>query len=162
MQEANLTSGPMKPTLTARGLFFAFLLLCSVTAEAQTIYSSYAISSLAGTNGVLFYNTPYDVAAGPDGALYVAATYDYTIWKLTKNSSNSLWTSTAWAGSSGNPGTNDGVGGAARFTYPQCVAVDSNNNVYVGDSGNRLIREITPDGNVTTIARGQMLVTAQD
>jgi len=49
-------------------------------------------------------------------------------------------------------GSADGTGAGARFSTAQGVAVDTNGNVYVGDSGNDTIRQITPAGVVTTLA----------
>ncbi|MBU2603932.1 MAG: cell wall-binding repeat-containing protein [Actinobacteria bacterium] len=49
-------------------------------------------------------------------------------------------------------GDADGVGSAARFDWPQGVAVDSAGNLYVADSFNHTIRRITPAGAVTTFA----------
>ncbi len=46
----------------------------------------------------------------------------------------------------------DGTASAARFNYPQSVAVDGSGNVYVADSGNSTIRKITAGGVVTTLA----------
>ena len=41
---------------------------------------------------------------------------------------------------------------AATFKRPQGVAVDDQGNVYVADTGNYLIRRVSPTGEVTTIA----------
>jgi len=49
-------------------------------------------------------------------------------------------------------GSANGKGKAASFNLPDAVAVDASGNVYVADSGNSLIREITPRGLVTTFA----------
>ena len=40
----------------------------------------------------------------------------------------------------------DGVGSAAKFSYPYGVSVDSVGNVYVADTNNNLIRTIRPTG----------------
>ncbi|KAA0254172.1 MAG: hypothetical protein EDX89_11010 [Acidobacteria bacterium] len=61
-------------------------------------------------------------------------------------------TFTHLAGALGGPGSDDGTGSAARFTYPSGVAADDSGNVYVADSGNHTIRKVTPSGDVTTLA----------
>ena len=49
-------------------------------------------------------------------------------------------------------GSVDGTGSAARFNYPQSVAVDSAGNVDVADTSNYTIRRVTSGGVVTTLA----------
>ena len=56
------------------------------------------------------------------------------------------------AGSAEEPGFRDGQRGAAQFNSPRGVAAGPDGNVYVADSGNHVIRKITPDARVTTIA----------
>jgi len=46
----------------------------------------------------------------------------------------------------------DQAGSAARFNYPNGVAVDSAGNVYVVDAFSHTIRKVTPTGVVTTLA----------
>lgn len=52
----------------------------------------------------------------------------------------------------GSEGSKDGTGAAAQFKWPHGLAVDAAGNVFVGDRGNHLIRKITRDGTVTTLA----------
>jgi streptogramin lyase len=56
------------------------------------------------------------------------------------------------AGSAGVAGLLDGTGISALFNQPNGVAVDSTGNVYVTDTGNGVIRKITPAGAVSTLA----------
>lgn len=123
-------------------------------ALGQTIYAPYAITNLGGSpGGTFFFSSPYDVAVYHSTNIYVAGTYDYTIRKLTLTGGTN-WVMTTLAGVPNASGTNDGMGAAARFLYPQCVTVDKDNIVYVADTGNKSIRKITPDGTVTTLATG--------
>ena len=102
----------------------------------------------AGSNA-RFYD-PYAVAVDGAGNVYVADYESATIRLVTSAGSVSTI-----AGLGGNTGTNDGVGGNARFYGPEGIAVDGFNNVYVADTYNSTIRKIRPEGGgwiVSTIA----------
>lgn len=116
-----------------------------------------AVSTLAGLTGVSgsadgtgnaarFYN-PYGIASDSAGNLYIADTFNHTIRRITP-----AGLVTTLAGSAGNPGSADGPGGSALFAGPQGIAVDSAGNVYVADSLNQTMRQITPSGIVSTLA----------
>jgi sugar lactone lactonase YvrE len=66
---------------------------------------------------------------------------------------------TAMAGLSGGYGYADGSGSVARFDRPIALTTDSKGNVYVGDAGNNMIRQIAPSQMVTTVA-GTLNATA--
>jgi sugar lactone lactonase YvrE len=103
------------------------------------------------------FRSPRAVATDRAGNVYVADTTNETIRKITPAGDVSTF-----AGQSLAIGTVDGLGGTARFAFPEGVAVDSAGNVYVGDAGNSTIRKITADGNVTTLAGVALLVGADD
>lgn len=100
-----------------------------------------------GTGSTARFNFPGGVAVSTNGIVYVADTRNHTIRKITPAA-----VVTTFAGSPTLSGTNDGVGGAARFNFPQGLAADRLGNVYVADEGNHTIRKITPAGSVTTMA----------
>lgn len=52
----------------------------------------------------------------------------------------------------GNAGFSDGIGRGAEFHSPTGVAVDSNRNIFVTDTGNQKVRQIDGKSQVTTIA----------
>jgi sugar lactone lactonase YvrE len=91
------------------------------------------------------FNRPLGVAVDTNGTLYVADSYNFTIRKITRSG-----VVTTLAGSPGMAGSADGVGAAARFTFPQGVAVDTAGNVYVVDAN--AIRKVSASGAVTTLA----------
>ena len=62
--------------------------------------------------------------------------------------------STFAGGGPSNPGLLDATGTLARLNRPSGVAVDAAGNLYVSEFENRTIRQITPQGVVTTIAGG--------
>jgi len=50
----------------------------------------------------------------------------------------------------GFPGYRDGAGKQAQLSSPVGLAIDKYDNLYIVDAGNRCIRKVTPDGQVST------------
>ena len=132
---------------------------------AQSIYTPYAFTTLAGLAGSAGsvdgigsearFGGPADMAVDKDGNVYVADFINNTIRKVTPTGAvTTLAGASVDANGDGNPdvGSVDGTGSEARFSYPSSVAVDSVGNVYVADYGNKTIRKVTAGGVVTTVA----------
>lgn len=123
----------------------------------RKVTSTGVVSTLAGTADVLGssdgagaaaqFDHPRGVAVDTGGNVYVADTQNSTIRKISP-----AGVVTTMAGLASTTGSTDGVGSAARFKYPEGVAVDKKGNVYVADTGNFTVRKITPAGQVSTIA----------
>ena len=100
-----------------------------------------------GTGSAALFNAPSGVAVDTAGNVYVADHDNHAIRKVTPGG-----VVTTLAGSPGTLGWSDGTNGAALFDKPSGAAVDSTGNVFVADSGNSIIRKVTSNGVVTTLA----------
>lgn len=111
--------------------------------------STYAGTGEPGaTNGFRLdatFNQPYGVAIDDGGNLYVGDVANHSIRKISVDGQV-----TTLAG--GRKGYSDREGELAMFNHPHGVAVDSENNVYVADSHNNVIRRVSPDGIASTVA----------
>ncbi|MFH0938004.1 MAG: M6 family metalloprotease domain-containing protein [Planctomycetota bacterium] len=104
--------------------------------------------SANGTGSAARFQRPVGVAVDAADNVYVADSGNYTIRKIT-----SVGVVTTLAGSPGEIGCANGMGSVARFNAAEGVAVDAaGNNVYVVDTQNFTLRQITPSGVVTTLA----------
>ena len=90
---------------------------------------------------------PGRAAVNATGTLYVADASKHVIYQVSPAGVASVF-----AGSSGQAGSSNGTGSAARFWNPSAVAVDAAGTVYVADTDNHAIRQISPAGVVTTLA----------
>jgi sugar lactone lactonase YvrE len=111
--------------------------------------STFAGSGMAGSaDGAgtsASFNSPIGIAIDATGNVFVADFGNNLIRKITPGGDVST------LAGSGAIGFDDGKGALATFNGPAGIAIDHSGNVYVADN-HSLIREITPDQTVTTIA----------
>ena len=84
-------------------------------------------------NGIIYFSDSYGNA------------YNHAIWKITSDGYVEL------VAGKQKKGYKNGTVKDALFNEPYGIAVDSNGNIYVADTGNYRIRKITPDGYVSTV-----------
>lgn len=123
-----------------------------------TFAGSPGVSGAAnGTGAAARFANPKGLAVDGVGNVWVADWGNSIIRKITPGA-----VVTTLAGSAGNAGFSDGPGNTARFKDPWGIAVDSNGQVFVADSGNQVIRKITPTGEVSTLAGVPLTEGSQD
>lgn len=96
-----------------------------------------------GTNAQFF--TPKALVVDSKGNVFVTDTNNHLIRKITPDG-----TVTTFAGS-GVQGSADGNGTNAEFRFPSGISIDLQDNLYIADTENHTIRQINPQGTVSTI-----------
>lgn len=107
----------------------------------------YVAGATDGPAASALFNEPMGIAIDSAGTLYVTDSGNNTIRKITPDGVVGTL-----AGSAGNAGAEDGTGAAARFSLPSGIAVDALGTVFVVDTHNQLVRQVSPGGVVTTVA----------
>ena len=92
------------------------------------------------------FNNPHGLAVDDFGNIYIVDRFGHKVRKYSPDGNV-----TTLAGS-GVPGNSDGIGLSASFNEPWGICMGNDGNIYVADSRNNLIRKVTPDGIVTTLA----------
>jgi hypothetical protein len=110
------------------------------------------VSGVAGGNPSLYY--PQGVYADPTSTkVYVAGYSGQAVYEWD----SAAKTISGFAGNGVYGFAGDGSpasSAATELAYPVGVAKDSKGNVYIADSGNCAIREVTTNGDITTFAGG--------
>ncbi len=96
-------------------------------------------------------NGPQGVAVDKSGNIYISDTNNNRVRIVTTNGIINTFAGTGQVGSVGNFGD----GGPANLAYlhlPGGLAIDSQGNIYIADTGDNTIREISTAGTINTIA----------
>lgn len=96
-------------------------------------------------------NAHIGLVADHDGNVYIADSGNNRVRKVD---SAGIITTVAGAGSLGNSGFagDGGPATAAMLNSPSGVALDTQGNLYIADTGNGRIRKVDTSGNITTVA----------
>jgi len=135
--------------------------------------SSPSITVIAGTGKLGFSGDggpavnaqlalPTGVAEDPTGTLYIADTANNRIRKVVDPTTiNSDDISTIAGNGTGGYAGDGGPATSAELRAPTGIAVDSAGNVFVADTGNNVVREISAGGTIQTIAGTGKCTTAK-
>jgi RHS repeat-associated protein len=93
-------------------------------------------------------SSPWGVAVGPDGSIYIADEGNNLIRRVGPDG---IITTIAGNGTRGYSG-DGGPAGQAEFSHPDGVAIGPDGALYVADEGNNRIRRVGTDGVITTVA----------
>jgi|GEM_PF-5355621 len=102
--------------------------------------------SIDGIGPAARFAAPGGAVVDQRGNLFIVDRADSVIRRVTPSGEVSTF-----AGTPRQAGRDDGSGHDARFNLPRGIGIDSRDNLYVADTGNGLIRKITPTGVVSTV-----------
>jgi len=157
---------PFGITAAPDGTVFVTEYYASVIRRLEQVGTNWVVTTIAGltgntggadgTNSSARFNTPTDVTVDSGGNLFVADSGNNTIRQIRHVGTN--WVVSTIAGLvNGFTSSADGTNSDARFNQPSGVAMDLNDNIYIADRGNSLIRRLVAIGTnwVSSTLAGQ-------
>ncbi|QSA95834.1 PKD domain-containing protein [Methylococcus sp. EFPC2] len=105
----------------------------------------------SGDNGVATaatFNFPREVAAGPDGSLYISDSGNNRIRKIGPDGKIATIAGDGVFGFGGDGGQAKN----ARFRFPRGLTIGTDGSIYIADFLNYRVRKIGPDGVIKTVA----------
>ena len=117
-----------------------------ITVVAGTGEEGYSGDGAAAIEADL--RSPSDVAIGVDGSVYIADTSNNVIRRVSIDGIITTVAGTGYTGYNGNKIN----ARSAKLNNPLGIATDFYGNLYISDSNNNLIRKVSVNGMITTIA----------
>lgn len=141
---------PVSGDLFASQIGVGVIRRISAAGEVTTVTGALAEPDGSGGGAVVpvQFWFPVGLAVAADGSVVVADRDGHTIYRVQPGGAVTA------LGGANNLRPRDGLGELARFNHPSGIAVDRNGHFIVTDRLNNLIRRVTPDGQVSTIAGG--------
>ncbi|MBS1532346.1 MAG: SMP-30/gluconolactonase/LRE family protein [Bacteroidetes bacterium] len=136
----------MSKSLSVLIIAFAFAACKSNTPQVSTYAGTGVAGSANGKAGEATFSNLMGLAVDSNGNVFVADSRNNLIRKISADGMV-----TTFAGN-GQQGSADGKAATASFFFPIGVAAGPDGSVYVADSHNSLIRKISPQGVVATVA----------
>lgn len=137
----------------------AALFLAAATCHAQAV-TAYTITTVAGTGSAGYSGDGgpatsaqlagvYGIFVDSSGNLFIADQFNHRIRKVGADGNINTVAGSGTSGylGDGQAATNSKV----QMTNPEGVAVDSSGNIYIGDTGNHVVRKVS-GGNIATFA----------
>jgi uncharacterized protein (TIGR03437 family) len=158
---ASLSMGqPGRVALDASGNLYFSASNCVFKIDAHATVTLVAGTSRAGFSGDggpavnAQLNTPQGIAFDPNGSIYIADSRNNRVRRVSPLGIMTTFAGDGTISPGGGPSAygDGGPATSAQLHLPMGVAVDKSGNVYIADSGDNTIREVTADGNIATIA----------
>jgi sugar lactone lactonase YvrE len=125
----------------------------SLYAGADSITGGFA----DGLFNLAKFNAPTDVVIDSTGNLYVTDGANNAIRKIDTAKNVTTYAGPRPTDSNAKAvGYTDGESYFATFNTPYGIAIDSNNNLYISDTGNNCIRKISPTDNIVVTVAGDL------
>jgi uncharacterized protein (TIGR03437 family) len=145
---------PQRVTIDASGSFYFTSLNCVFKVDGGGTLTRIAGNSRAGYSGdggaatQAQLNAPAGLAIDGAGDIFIADAGNNVVREVTPDGKIQTIAGNGTQGYSGD----FGVATQAQLHSPSGVAVDASGNLYIADSGNNVIREVTTDGSISPFA----------
>jgi sugar lactone lactonase YvrE len=151
--------------VSKQGKGVTLFVLCGVLPllSAQCQAQTFTISTIAGNGSFAYAGDggaataasfhPWCVTLDPAGNLYISDWLNNVVRKVTVNGTISTVAGNGTLGYSGD----GGAATSAQLAYPCGLAFDTSGDIFIADSANNVVREVTAAGVISTIAGDNIL-----